>query len=81
MQASGLALMSKALPFTLGQAKRIRLRKHARRTNEAVQEKRKRVTCNFKNCEGGRGFTDDVSDVKLRKCMKKIKEGSEVRTH
>lgn len=32
MQASGLAFMSKALPFTLGQAKRIRLRKHAQKT-------------------------------------------------
>lgn len=38
MQASGLALMSKALPFTLGQAKRIRLRKHAQKTNDGVKE-------------------------------------------
>lgn len=40
MQAFGLALMSKALPFTLGQAKRIRLRKHAQKTNESIKDMR-----------------------------------------
>lgn len=38
MQALGLALMSKALPFTLQQAKRTRLRKHAQKTKEKVKE-------------------------------------------
>lgn len=44
MQASSLVLMSKASPFTLGQAKRkkkrrkrIRLRKHAQKPNETAE--------------------------------------------
>lgn len=39
MQASGLALISKASPFTLGQAKSIRLRKHAQKTNKTLKER------------------------------------------
>lgn len=71
MQASGLALMSKALPFTLGQAKRIRLRKHAQRTNEAVKEIRGKDVPQLVKIfhSGATGLTDSVTDLKRMKYM------------
>lgn len=64
MQASGLALMSKALPFTLGQAKRIRLRKHAQKTNVAVKEIRGE---DFQSRAAG--LTDGGSDLRCTECV------------